>query len=154
MLLKHLSDVRNTLACWNSQGCQAPIRKRRGGTNTSKGEGRSIDPGNDIREQRIIEHHGVMFIHKKERGNSWAWYNQISGRLMQIAFRTGDHRHERNGTTYVGVGRQKQGRRIWNTESLLEQKKGTYHIVVRDLITRQHTRLENETNVLGPHIFW
>ena len=39
------------------------------------------------------------------------------------------------------------------TEPLLGQKQGKYHIVVGALNTRRHARSENETNVIGPHIF-
>ena len=53
-----------------------------------KGNTQNADPENHINKQGVIEHHGVMFMYRKELAKSRRRFKQISGRLAQICFKT------------------------------------------------------------------
>ena len=48
----------------------------------TKGKGKGKQPS------LVMEHHGVMFTYHKELEKSRIWLKQISGRLMQVCFKT------------------------------------------------------------------
>ena len=105
-----------------------------------------------------------MIMYKKEIENSRKWFKQISGRIMQICIKTNGpdlvitnclapHTWASGGITKEDAYEIRQDYFQLFTELLLEQREKNFHLVVGDLNTRLHARLDNETDVIGKYIF-
>ena len=135
-----------------------------------KGKGKSSKKGKpnkgktSNRKPAITEHHGVMFMYKKELEKSRIWFKQISGRLAQICFKTKGPNMVITNTlaphTWLSGDRSKDDmleirQEFFNhyTDILLDHKEKCLHIAVGDFNTRIHARCSGEENVLGPFVW-
>ena len=134
------------------------------GTPPTQPKGKGKDTNNDIRKQGIVEHHGVMIMYKKDLEKSRKWFKQIDGRNLQICFKTkgpdlvitntlAPHTWASGDITKEDALEIRQDYFQSFTETLLDFKENKLHLVVGDLNTRLHARMEGEEEVLGKHIF-
>ena len=65
-----------------------PTREKGKGKSKSKSRLKNVVAENHAFKQGAVEHHGVMFMYKKELERSREWFKQINGRLAQISFKT------------------------------------------------------------------
>ena len=72
--------MRHSSYVWARLKCnQGRVRAKQKG---EKGKGKGKKPNSNT------EHHGVMFMYHEELEKSRIWFKQISGRLMQVCFKT------------------------------------------------------------------
>ena len=104
-----------------------------------------------------------MIVYKKDLEKYRKWFKQISGRIMQVCFKTkgpdlvttnclAPHTWASGDITMEDAYEIRQHYFQLFPETLLEQKNKHLHLVVGDLNTRLHAQLESETYVIGKHI--
>ena len=77
--MTYISDATNITTFWKPTHPTIPTAKGKGKMRC-KGKVKNTDAENHISKQGIIEHHGVMFMYKKELEKMWNWLKQIDGR--------------------------------------------------------------------------
>ena len=131
------------------------------GKPSGKGKNICADPEMHIRRQGIVEHHrGYVYLEKGIRkseimvdANQWkANTHKLENKKVPIQLSPTHWPHIRGHTSSEDACEIRQDYSQLFTETRLEQKQGNYHIVV-DPNTRLHARLQDESNLLGPHIF-
>ena len=133
------------------------------GKGANKGKGKK-GKGKGQKPNFIIEHHGVMFIYHKDLEKSRIWFKQISGRLLQICFKTkgpnlvitntlASHTWKSGDRSREDMLEIMQDFFQRYTEILLEHKDNCLHVAVGDFNTRLHGQMAGEESVLGKYVW-
>ena len=105
-----------------------------------------------------------MFMYKKDLSKSRICFEQITGRLLQICFKTKGPNLVITNTlaphAWISGDRSKDDmleirQEVFQhyTELLLENKEKCFHLAVGDVNTRLHARGRGEERIIGPFVW-